>query len=128
MENEDNEIDGIDGNNLVILKMERQRTSIYSFFNVINQIATLSIQETDLQAFLKRVFHIICNFFQFDSGGIYLVNWEKGQADLQYSFGISDSTLKKVSNIDIHISPYNQIFKENKPLYSENYSEKFPLK
>ena len=113
---------------LVLLKWERQNSRISSFFRVINQIATLSIQETNLQTFLKRIFHIVCDFFNFDAGGIYLVDREKGLANLQYSFGLEETLVKKISKVDISVPPYVQIFRENKSIYTEHYGEQFPPK
>lgn len=90
---------------------------------LINSIIKLGNQTSNLHSLFDKILDILLNNLGFNVGGIYLVDQKKKIAKIFHHKNLSEEMLASLDNIDINQNPYNKIFYEGKPMFSENYHE-----
>ncbi len=77
----------------------------------------------NLNLLLDNILNLVIKFFDFDGGGIYLIDKNKKMATVVVDHNLPKKFLEQVRCVPINKKPYNQIFVKGKPIVSENYSE-----
>jgi PAS domain S-box-containing protein len=90
----------------------------------LNEVISSANKHDDIKLLLEDILNLVLNFFDFDGGGIYLVNQKEKTANIAVHKNLSSKFLNEVKSLDITKKPYSQIFIKGKPIISEYY-EKF---
>ncbi|MCX6157084.1 MAG: PAS domain S-box protein [Ignavibacteriae bacterium] len=112
--------------NIFALHIEQKRTE-GNYFNkakelwILNQIIASANKSNDLSEIFKNVLDDTIKLLNFDGGGIYVLNEEINLAELVYYTGLSKEHIGEIKSIDIRKPPYNKIFIEGVPIFTENY-------
>lgn len=76
----------------------------------------------DLNLLLDNILNLILKFFNFDGGGIYLLDKSKKIATVAVYKNLPKKFIEQINNLDIRQKPYDQIFVKGKPIITENYA------
>ncbi len=93
---------------------------------LINNIIKLGNQTSDLHILFDKILEILMSNLGFNIGGIYFVDQINKIAKIFHHKNLTEEMLISLDNIDINQYPYNKIFFDGKPLFSENYHEVNP--
>jgi PAS domain S-box-containing protein len=113
--------------NIFALYIEQKRTE-ENYINkanelwVLNQIIATANKSSDINEIFKNVLDDTIKLLNFDGGGIYVLNEETKFADLVYYTGLSNKHIGELKSIDINEEPYNKIFIDGVPIFTEDYS------
>lgn len=98
-------------------------------YKVISEIviaANKSDTHTDL---FSETIPIICEYFNFDGGGAYLIHHEMGKAILKYSLNVDEKDKEKYESVDIMDNPYRETLTEGMvTVISDEAAEEFNCK
>ena len=94
--------------------------------SVLNEIISMANKAENLEELYSCVLSSILKIFNYDLGGIYLVDETNQTASLVFSLNVSNSFRDAVSKIDCTAEPYNRLFLQQQPVVIDNYKTKYP--
>jgi len=77
----------------------------------------------DLNLLFGNILSLVIKFFDFDCGGVYLIDKNKKFATVVVEKNLPRNFLKQIKCVEINKKPYNQIFVKGQPIITENYLE-----
>ncbi|MHA1150857.1 MAG: PAS domain S-box protein [Promethearchaeota archaeon] len=93
---------------------------------LLTRIMSLSKKYQDMLSLCENILNMVLEIFEFNGRGVYSVDFETNIAEIICSSGLPEAFITEINYINIHNSPYNQVFIQKKPLIAENYHELNP--
>ncbi len=92
---------------------------------ILNRFIRASNEAVSLSELLEFVLNGLLKWLGFDGGGIYLLE-DKGFAAIKVHKGLPMEFVEQVRCVQVDKLPYKEVFTQGRPLYVENYPDKFP--
>ncbi len=114
--------------NIFAINIEEKRTHAKYIdkvkeLSVVHQIVHSANNADNLSELFENIIASSLELFNFDGGGIYIVNEKTKKAELVYHRGINEEFINKNKDIDINKYPYNKVFIDKEPIFAENYQD-----
>ena len=94
--------------------------------SILNTVIISANKADDLIQLTNSILTDILDLLDFDFGGIYLVDRNRGIAEIFDSKNMPEQLLAEIRTIPIDIPPYDSLFFHHKPIIAENYSQLSP--
>jgi PAS domain S-box-containing protein len=108
---------------------ERAEDVLYKkakMLEALYEIIMSSRQADNLLHFLVSVLRSTVTILDFDGGGIYLVNREKGEAQVVCDYELPQEFLNEIRKVRLDDEPYKKIFLHGVPIISDHYEQLAP--
>ncbi|MCX6699163.1 MAG: PAS domain S-box protein [Methanomicrobiales archaeon] len=102
----------------------RQRQSIT--LSILNNIISAANKAEDLPGLLNSILEESLRLLDFDAGGIYLVDYATRIANVVHSKNLPPELLAEIKTVPIDQKPYDTLFIQNEPIFTENYAQMAP--
>jgi PAS domain S-box-containing protein len=94
--------------------------------SILNGIISTSNKADDLSHLLTNILSESLRMLDFDAGGIYLVDYATRIANVVHSKNLPPEFLAEIQTVPIDKKPYDTLFIQNEPIFTENYAQMAP--
>jgi PAS domain S-box-containing protein len=93
---------------------------------IINRIIQIASQKRGMSELLDTALSSILEFFEYDAGGIYLVEEGGATARIVCSKNLPPDLFREVDCVRIHEQPFSTVFIDGKPIIGEKFHTSSP--
>ncbi|MFA4876465.1 MAG: PAS domain S-box protein [Methanoregula sp.] len=94
--------------------------------SILNRIITTSSEAGNCHALVEEVLTETLSLLDYDAGGIYLTDFEKGTASVVASKNLPPAFLEQVKTVYINTPPFDSLLVRGIPLITDHYDEVSP--
>ncbi len=94
--------------------------------DIINRVILTANRSDNLQSLLEGVLSPVLEFMNFDGGGIYLIDYEKGIARIKHSVGLPPDFIHAVDNVKVSKYPFSEVCILGKSLFTDQCDKIYP--